>query len=252
MHTAIYPDIDTLSQQAAQHIVRIAQESIVTRGRFTIALSGGTTPRELYSLLGTEPYRSQIDWNLVHIFWGDERCVPADSPDSNYHMADEVLLSKIPISALQIHRMPADQPDRDAASQAYTVEMQRSFGTNDIPDFDLIQLGMGPEGHTASLFPHLPSLHEQRRLVMPVSVPKPPPDRLTFTPPLLNAARTILFLVTGSEKADALQAVLEGPYQPDEYPAQIVRPTNGEVVWMVDKDAAKNIRISKHGERDDS
>jgi 6-phosphogluconolactonase len=252
VNIAIYPDIDTLSQQAAQYLVRIAHESIVTRGRFTIALSGGTTPRESYSLLGNEPYRSQIDWKLVHIFWGDERCVPADNPDSNYHMADEVLLSKIPIPALQIHRMPADQPDRDAASQAYTVEMHRAFGTNGIPDFDLIQLGMGPEGHTASLFPHQPSLYEQRRLVMPVSVPKPPPDRLTFTPPLLNAARNILFLVTGGEKADALQAVLEGPYQPDEYPAQIVHPTNGEVVWMVDTDAAKNIHISKRGESDDS
>jgi 6-phosphogluconolactonase len=245
VHIAIYPDIHTLSQQAAQYIVRIASESIVTRGRFTIALSGGTTPRELYSLLGSEPYRSQIDWKLVHIFWGDERCVPADSPDSNYHMAYEVLLSKIPIPALQIHRMPADQPDRDAASQEYSVEMQRTFGTNGIPNFDLIQLGMGPEGHTASLFPHQPSLHEQQRLVMPVSVPKPPPDRLTFTPPLLNAARNILFLVSGSEKADALQAVLEGAYQPDEYPAQIVRPASGEVVWMVDKNAAQNIRISK-------
>jgi 6-phosphogluconolactonase len=104
---------------------------------------------------------------------------------------------------------------------------------------------MGPEGHTASLFPHQASLHEKQRLVMPVSVPKPPPDRLTFTPPLLNAARNVLFLVTGSEKADALQAVLEGEYQPEEYPAQIVRPTNGEVVWMLDKDVAKNLHIKE-------
>ena len=241
MHIAIYPDIDTLSYEAAQYVVRIASESIVTRGRFTIALSGGTTPRTLYGLLGGEPYLSQIDWALVHIFWSDERCVPPDSPDSNYHMAQEVLLSRIPIPAQQVHRMPADQPDRDAASQAYAEEMQRTFGTNGIPSFDLIQLGMGPEGHTASLFPHQASLHEQQRLVIPVSVPKPPPDRLTFTPPVLNAARNVLFLVTGADKADALHAVLEGPYQPDEYPAQIVRPPHGEVVWMLDTAVAQNI-----------
>lgn len=241
MHIAIYPDIDILSHDAAQHIVRIANESIVTYGRFTMALSGGTTPRKTYELLGSEPYFKQINWTLVHIFWGDERCVPPESSDSNYHMAHEVFLSKIPIPAVQVHRMLASEPDRDAASQEYVEEMQRVFATDDIPSFDLIQLGMGPEGHTASLFPHQEALHEERRLVMPVSVPKPPPDRLTFTPPLLNAARNILFLVTGSDKADALHAVLEGPYQPDEYPAQIVRPPNGEVVWMVDTAAAQII-----------
>ncbi len=241
MHIAIYPDIDTLSHDAAQHIVRIANESIATYGRFTMALSGGTTPRKTYGLLGSEPYSRQINWTLVHIFWGDERSVPPESPDSNYRMAHEVFLSKIPVPTVQVHRMLANEPDRDAASQEYVEEMQRVFATDDIPSFDLIQLGMGPEGHTASLFPHQEALHEERRLVMPVSVPKPPPDRLTFTPPLLNAARNILFLVTGSDKADALHAVLEGPYQPDEYPAQIVRPPNGEVVWMVDTAAAQNI-----------
>jgi len=244
MHIAIYPDIHTLSLQAAQYTVRIASESIADSGRFTIALAGGTTTGELYGLLGSEPFRSQIDWQLVHIFWGDERCVPHNSPDSNSYLAQEVLLNKISIPESQIHRMPADQPDRDAASQAYAIEMQHTFRTNGIPGFDLIHLGMGPEGHTASLFPHQASLHEKQRLVMPVSVPKPPPDRLTFTPPLLNAARNVLFLVTGSEKADALQAVLEGEYQPEEYPAQIVHPTNGEVTWMLDKDVAKNIRVN--------
>lgn len=244
MDLTIYPDIDTLSQDAAQHIVGIASESIAERGLFTIALSGGNTPRKTYSLLGSEPYSSQIDWELVHIFWSDERCVPPDSPDSNYRMAHEELLSKISIPALQVHRMPADLPDRDAAAQEYTDEMRRIFG-KDVPDFDLIQLGMGPEGHTASLFPHQASLHETRRLVMPVSVPKPPPDRLTFTPPLLNAARNVLFLVTGEDKADALKEVLEGKYQPDEYPAQIVSPPNGEVEWVVDRDAAKELRANE-------
>jgi len=242
MHVAIYPDSTTLSHEAAQYVVRLATEAIASHGRFTIALSGGSTPKALYSLLGNEPYRSQIDWALVEIFWSDERCVPPDSSDSNYQLAQEVLLSKVPIAANQVHRMPADKPDRDAASQEYTLEMQRVFDTDGIPSFDLLQLGMGPEGHTASLFPHQASLHEQQRLVMPVNVPKPPPPRLTFTPPLLNAARHVLFLVTGSEKADALHAVLEGSYQPEEYPAQIVRLPHGEVTWMLDTAAAGKLQ----------
>jgi 6-phosphogluconolactonase len=242
MPIAVYPDTNTLSQQAAQFIVRLANESIVTRGRFSIALSGGSTPRVLYGLLGSEPYRDQIDWSKVDIFWSDERCVPPDSADSNYHMAREVLLSRVPLSPQQVHRMPADQPDHDAAAQAYTHEMRQSFGTDGIPRFDLIQLGMGPEGHTASLFPHQASLHEQQRLVMYVNVPKPPPPRLTFTPPILNAARHVLFLVTGAEKADAVRAVLEGDYNPEEYPAQIVRPASGDVVWMLDEAAAGKLK----------
>jgi 6-phosphogluconolactonase len=241
MQVVIYPDTNTLSHEAAQYIVRLANEAIVSHGRFSIALSGGSTPRVLYGLLGDEPYRNQINWSQVEIFWSDERCVPPDSSDSNYQLAQEVLFSKLSISASQIHRMPADKPDRDAASLEYTQEMQRAFGTDGIPSFDLLQLGMGPEGHTASLFPHQPSLHEQQRLVMPVNVPKPPPPRLTFTPPLLNAAKHVLFLVTGADKADAVQAVLEGGYQPEEYPAQIVRPPHGDVTWMLDTAAAEKL-----------
>lgn len=242
MSIAIYPDTDTLSQEAAQYIVRIANESIADHRRFTIALSGGSTPKKLYGLLGNEPYRSQIDWTAVDIFWSDERCVPPDNAESNYLMAQQVLLSKIPVPANQVHRMPADQADRDAASYTYTLEMQQIIGTDGVPSFDLIQLGMGPEGHTASLFPHQPSLHEQQRLVMPVTVPKPPPPRLTFTPRLLNAATHVLFLVTGTEKQDAVKAVLEGEFQPDEYPAQIVQPTKGEVTWMLDAAAAEKLK----------
>ncbi|HKV57044.1 MAG TPA: 6-phosphogluconolactonase [Ktedonobacteraceae bacterium] len=243
MNIAIYPDLDTISQQAAAYIARIASEAIVTRGRFTIALSGGNTPKKLYGLLATEPYSRQIDWQLVDIFWSDERCVPPDDPESNYYMAQEVMLRHLSIPVTQVHRMPADRPDRDAASLAYTQDMQRVFGTNRVPDFDLIQLGMGPEGHTASLFPHQPSLRETQRLVMPVSVPKPPPDRLTFTPPILNAAHHILFLATGADKVDAMYAVIEGPTNPEEYPAQIVQPPNGEVTWMVDSAIAQKLRL---------
>ncbi len=241
MSVAIYSDVDTLSQEAARYVVRVASESITTHGRFTLALAGGSTPKKLYGLLASEPYRDQIDWALTEIFWSDERCVSPDNEESNYHLAQEALLSKVPISAAQIHRMPADAEDREQASLTYIQEIQRVFGTNGIPSFDLIQLGMGPEGHTASLFPHQASLHEQSRLIMPVTVPKPPPPRLTFTPPLLNAAAHILFLVAGQDKADALQAVLEGEHNPDEYPAQIIRPTQGEVTWMLDPAAASKL-----------
>lgn len=245
MDILTFSDIERLSYAAADYTVKVAQEATASRGRFTIALSGGTTPKKLYGLLATEPYRSQIDWAKVEIFWSDERCVPPDDAESNYHMAHEVMLSKLPLSASQIHRMPADEADRDAAAEKYTQEMQRVFGET-LPHFDLLQLGMGPEGHTASLFPHQPSLHEQQRLVMSVTVPKPPPPRLTFTPPLLNAARHILFLVTGGEKADAIQAVLEGNRQPDEYPAQIVQPTQGEVTWMLDNSTAAKLKLPSH------
>lgn len=243
MHVTIYPDLDTISEQAARYVVQIANQAIVTHGRFMVALSGGNTPKKLFSLLSSDSYLSQIDWTLAEIFWVDERCVPPDDPESSYHMACETLLKAVPIPATQVHRMPADRPDRDAASLAYTLEMQRVFGTNGIPAFDLVQLGMGPEGHTASLFPHQPSLRETTRLVMPVSVPKPPPDRLTVTPPLLNAAHNVLFLATGADKVDALRAVIEGPFNPDDYPAQIVRPPSGEVTWMVDTTIAAKLRI---------
>ena len=239
MNILVFSDKEKLTQEASDYVVKVAQESIASHGRFTFALSGGTTPRKLYALLATEPYCSQIDWGRVEIFWSDERCVPPDDAESNYHLAHEVMLSKLPLSANQIHRMPADEADRAAAAEKHSQEMQRVFGEA-LPRFDLIQLGMGPEGHTASLFPHQPSLHEQR-LVLSVTVPKPPPPRLTFTPPVLNAARHILFLVTGGEKADAIQAVLEGDYQPDEYPAQIVRPPQGEVTWMLDSAAAAKL-----------
>jgi 6-phosphogluconolactonase len=242
MSLFMYPNSDTLSHEAARLIVRLANEAIAAHGRFTIALSGGSTPKKLYGLLGNEPYRSQIDWALVDIFWSDERCVPPDDPESNYSMAEQVLLSQVPIPASQVHRMPADQQDRDAAAYAYTLDMQQTLGSDSVPVFDLIQLGMGPEGHTASLFPHQPSLHEQQRVVMPVTVPKPPPPRLTFTPRILNAATHVLFLVTGAEKQDAVQAVLEGPYNPEEYPAQIVRPERGEVTWMLDTEAAAKLQ----------
>lgn len=242
MQIAIYPDLDTISREAANYTMRVAREAIAKRGKFTFALSGGTTPGKMYGLLTSEPYRSQIDWNAVHLFWSDERCVPPSDPQSNYHLAQEVLLSRLNLRPEQIHRMPADRPDREKASADYAEEIRKILGGNDTPAFDLIQLGMGPEAHTASLFPHQPSLREEKRLIMPVSVPKPPPDRLTFTPPLLRAARHILFLAVGADKAGALHEVLEGADNPEEYPSQgIVKQAKGEVVWMLDTAIAQQL-----------
>jgi 6-phosphogluconolactonase len=243
---SILPNIEAISREAANYVVRVAQAAIAERGQFSFALSGGTTPGKFYALLTQEPYRSQINWNSVQIFWSDERCVPAEDPQSNFYLAQEVMLSKLNLRANQIHRMPADRPDREQAAADHAEEIRKVLDGNPLPTFDLIQLGMGPEGHTASLFPHQAALHEQTRLVLPVSVPKPPPDRLTFTPPLLQAARHILFLATGGDKAEALHAILEGPDQPDEYPAQfIARQTKGEVVWLLDPTIAQQISTKK-------
>lgn len=242
MRLHIYDDTLVLSHEAANLVVQIAQAAIADHQRFTFALSGGTTPGKMYSLLTEEPYRSQIDWSKVEIFWSDERCVSPADKNSNYRLAKEALLTKAPIQATQIHRMPADLPDRAAACQAYTDEMRQVFKTDGIPAFDLIQLGMGPEGHTASLFPHQPSLRETEQLVNEVNVPKPPPERLTFTLPLINAAHNILFMVTGEDKAEAVHEVIEGERQPEKYPAQNVHPTNGEVIWMLDTAAASKLQ----------
>jgi len=240
MHLAIYPDVTTISNEAASYIVRVARESIAARGLFSFGLSGGTTPGVLYRLLASEPYRSQICWQAVHVFWSDERCVPPHDPESNFQLAQHTLLHTSVLRTEQIHRMPADRPDRQAAADEYAREIRQVLGGDGTPVFDLLQLGMGAEAHTASLFPNQPSLHEQERLVLPVVVPKPPPERLTFTPPLLQAARHLLFLAGGAEKAEALQAVLEGADQPDLYPAQrIARRAQGEVHWMVDSAIAR-------------
>ena len=242
MQISVYSDKEKMSREAANYVTRVAREAIATRNQFSIALSGGSTPGRLYELLASEPYRSQIDWSMVQIFWSDERCVPPEDAQSNFFLAQGAMLSKLDLRPEQIHRMPADRSDREQAAEDYATEIRQTLG-GDIPAFDVVQLGMGPEAHTASLFPHQPALREQKRLIMPVSVPKPPPDRLTFTPPLLTAARHLLFLATGADKAQALHAVLEGPDEPEEYPTQlIVRQTRGEVVWMLDPAIAQQIQ----------
>jgi 6-phosphogluconolactonase len=235
----VLPDAPALADAAARHIVESGQAAIDARGAFSIALSGGSTPRELHLRLSSPPLASQIDWSRVHVFFGDERCVPPDDAQSNYHMAFETLLSRVPIPASQIHRMKGELEPSVAAAE-YERDLREFFG-DDPPRLDVILLGMGDNGHTASLFPGLTAVHEQRRWVVAEYVAEVSMWRITLTPVVLNLAREATFLVAGSAKASMLRQVLEGPFAPDERPAQIVRPSPGEVIWLVDTPAAADL-----------
>jgi 6-phosphogluconolactonase len=231
-----FADVESLSEVAAQEFVRCAREATAERGRFAVALSGGSTPKRLYQLLAGEPFRNQLDWGRVGIFWGDERCVPPDDPQSNYRMAREAMLEKLPIPADHIHRMEAERPDLDAAARDYQNVLARVL-PGEPPALDLVLLGMGPDGHTASLFPHTDALHETTRWVVPNHVPQLHTNRLTLTRPILNRAREVLFLVAGADKAERLAEVLAGPADPTRLPSQSIQP-DGQLVWFIDQAAA--------------
>ena len=239
-----YADAKQLSRAAADEWVRIAKAAIAARGRFTIALGGGSTPRLLYQLMAEEPLRSQVDWRRVEFFWGDERAVPPEHADSNYGMADKALLKKLALPAAQMHRMEAERTDRDAAARDYQAELARVHGVSadgEPPVLDLVLLGMGPDGHTASLFPHTTALKETRRWVVSNFVPKFNADRLTMTTAILNRAANVLFLVAGADKAPVLVEVLEGPPDPERLPSQTIQPAAGTLTWLVDEAAAANL-----------
>jgi 6-phosphogluconolactonase len=235
-----YPDAANLAWAAAEHFATLAAEAIAVRGRFAVALSGGSTPRATYTLLAGDEFAARVDWPRVHVFWGDERCVPPDHPESNFRLADEALLSHVPIPPGNIHRVRGEL-EPEAAAQDYATALYRFFGTT-WPRFDLVLLGMGDDGHTASLFPNSAALHETARSVVAVTAyyQDRPAQRVTLTPPAINAARRVLFLVTGAAKAEILQAVLEGPEGP--YPAQRIRPTSGHLAWLVDVEAASQLK----------
>jgi 6-phosphogluconolactonase len=224
---------------AAEEVVRAAKEAVAQRGRFTIALSGGSTPKSLYNLLATNA-RNALPWERMFFFWGDERHVPPTDPDSNYRMADETLLSKIPVAAANVFRIPAENPDAAAVAAAYEQTLRKFFqlGPEQFPTFDLILLGMGPDGHTASLFPGTKALQEKKRLVVANWVEKLKTSRITLTLPVLNAARSVAFLVSGTDKASVLRAVLEEDVPAEQYPSKLVRPTEGKLIWLVDRAAA--------------
>lgn len=236
----VFANPEVLTQAAATEFVRQANQAIQDRGRFTIALSGGSTPKSLYALLATQPWRDQISWNQVHLFWGDERHVPPSDSSSNFRMTQERLLSQVPIPHENVHRIKAENPDAQTVAAEYERDLKQFFqlSEHEFPRFDLVLLGMGANGHTASLFPGTDAVHEQSRLVVAPWVEELNTHRITLTPPVINNANTIIFFVTGAEKAAMLKAVLEGQYKPDRLPAQIVHPTQGNVIWMIDQTAA--------------
>jgi 6-phosphogluconolactonase len=232
----VLPDAEALAHKAAQRLANLAREAAGARGRFSIALSGGSTPGRLYRLLAEEPYRSQIPWDEVYLFWADERCVPLQDPSSNYQLAEESLISRVPIPSENVHRVHGElEPKR--AAQAYDRALH-DFFCGPRPRFDLVLLGLGEDGHTASLFPGSPALAEKERLVVPATAryQDRPAQRVTLSLPAINGARQVFFLVTGSAKAGIVQAVLEGSTGP--LPAQRVRPLAGQLTWLLDAGAA--------------
>lgn len=231
-----------LFEAAAEEVVRAANQALAERGRFTLALSGGSTPRSLFTLLATNA-RSALAWDRTFFFWSDERHVPPTDPDSNYRMAHEAMLAKVPVPAGNVFRVPAEMPEAAAAAEAYEQTMRNFFALapEQFPRFDLILLGMGPDGHTASLFPETAALREKSRLVVANWVEKMKASRITFTLPVLNAARGVAFLVSGTDKAPALKAVLESDAPGEQYPAKLVQPSDGKLIWFVDRAAASEL-----------
>jgi len=238
----VVADADEIARRAAEEFVTSAEAAVRERGRFTVALSGGSTPRRLYRLLtdNEKPFRARVPWQKCDFFFGDERHVAPDHPNSNYRMAQEAMFSKISIPPENVHRIKSENPDARKAAEEYEQEL-RAFcrlARGQLPRFDLVFLGMGPDGHTASLFPGTDALREETRLVAAPRVEKLSTYRVTLMPPVLNNASCTIFLVAGADKAETLRAVLQGSYQPDLYPAQLVRPAVGKVLWLVDKAAA--------------
>jgi 6-phosphogluconolactonase len=232
----VYPDLESLSKAAAALFVREAGSAISARGRFSVALSGGGTPGRTYELLAGAPYREQVDWAGVHVFWGDERCVPWDDPRNNARAAYLALLSRVPLPGDQIHPLDCTG-NPEAGARRYEALLREFFGGGP-PRLDLVFLGLGENGHTASLFPHTPVLKEQERWAAAVYVAEQDIYRVTLTAPLLNQAARLVFLVAGAAKAGVLQEVRQGAPDPERLPAQLIGPVSGELLWLVDQAAA--------------
>ena len=237
MNIKVFPGPPEVARAAAQHFVSLSPQSVV--------LSGGSTPRVLYELLANprEPFRDQIAWAQTHFFFSDERHVPPDHPDSNYRMVNEAMFSRVPMPPENIHRVLAENPNAEDAAVAYETDLRKSFGEA-IPAFDLVLLGLGEDGHTASLFPHSPALKETERLVVAPWVEKLNTYRITMTLPVLNNGKSVVFLVTGASKAEILRTVMNTDRNPDLYPAQAISPTSGAVSWLVDEAAARLCSIN--------
>jgi 6-phosphogluconolactonase len=240
MDTRVYPDLDAVSRAALEETRLVTRDAIAARGRFVIGLSGGRTPARMYDLWAESQAQGvPTAWGCVHLFWGDERYVPHTDPLSNYRMTRETLIARVPIPAANVHPMPGpeDFSTPGAAADAYEAELRKFFGSTP-PAFDLQLLGLGVEGHTASLFPGSPALEEKKRWVAAVEAPAKPPQRLTLTPLVLNQARNTFFLVCGADKREIVAALRDEPEsEPSQYPAGMIRSA-GRVLWFLDKAAA--------------
>jgi 6-phosphogluconolactonase len=235
----VYPDFESLSQAAAALFADRAQLAVAARGRFSVALSGGNTPRRTYELLSLAPHRDAVAWDRVHVFWGDERCVSLNDPLSNAHMAREALLQHVPIRPEQIHPLACRAAPEEAAKEY--ENLLRKFFAGSRPNFDLVLLGLGENGHTASLFPGTQVLEEQERWTAAVYVAEQDLYRVTLTAPVINAATMVAFLVSGASKAKVLHEVLHGRREPQRLPAQLIHPEGGALCWLVDQAAAAGL-----------
>jgi len=240
----VFVNSEALSRYAANLFASTAREAVTRRGRFVVALSGGSTPQRTYELLASEEYREKVPWGAVHIFWGDERCVPLTSSESNAGETMRLWLNTARIPESHIH--PVDGTlNPDLAAEKYEVEIKQFFGELP-PEFDLILLGLGENGHTASLFPGTPVLDERSRFVREVYVAEQDMYRVTLTAPAINQAALVAFLAFGGKKADVVREVLEGTSQPHRLPAQLIRPGSGELLWLIDESAASKIKESEY------
>lgn len=235
----VFKDVAELCESTANFIIDLANRSIAAKGQFVLVLSGGSTPNELYKLLATETFQKKMPWKNTIIFWGDERCVGLDDKLNNAYVAKSLLLDKIDIPATNIHITPVNLSPAEAANK-YEQDLKDFFKSKP-PQFDLIFLGLGENAHTASLFPGTEVLHEKNRWVKEVYVEEQKMYRVTMTEPLINQAHNIIFLVTGKSKAEVLYTIFNSPYQPEKYPAQLIRPVNGNLYWFVDETAAAEI-----------
>ncbi len=236
---------EAVSRAAADMLVGLALKKLESKESFAVALSGGSTPKNMFAMLANDATLSkQMPWENVHFFWGDERHVPPDHADSNYRMTNEAMLSMVPVPPENIHRIRTEIPDAGKAAEDYEQELRGFFKleTEQLPAFDCVFLGMGPDGHTASLFPGTKALHERKRLVVSNWVDKFQSYRITLTIPVLNNADIVIFLVSGEEKAEPLRVVLEGKKQTDRFPSQLIEPTHGKLLWLVDRAAARKLR----------
>jgi 6-phosphogluconolactonase len=237
----VLPTAAATALAAAQLFADTAVKAVETRGLTRIAISGGTTPKAMFALLAdpAQPFLKRVPWDKLDLYWVDERCVPPDNAESNYRMTKEALLSKVPLPAERVHRMEGELKPEVAAAR-YESIIRNSFKLEgaETPTFDLVLLGMGDDGHTASLFPHTDALNELNHIVVPNHVPQKDTWRITLTWPVINQGREVAFLIEGAAKAQVLHDVLLGPYQPETYPSQIIRPASGRLKFLLDVAAA--------------